>query len=45
LPRVTLDGWARVLEAGTPAWEVCRAAYVERFPDVTSGCKLIQAAV
>ena len=33
LPRVTLDGWARTLEAGTPAWEVCRAAYVERFPE------------
>ena len=32
LPRVTLDGLARTLEAGTPAWEVCRAAYVQRFP-------------
>ncbi|CAN5349091.1 pyridoxamine 5'-phosphate oxidase family protein [soil metagenome] len=33
LPRVTLDGRARVLEAGTPAWEVCRAAYLARFPE------------
>lgn len=33
LPRVTLDGLARTLEAGTPAWEVCRVAYVERFPE------------
>ncbi|MEO8014708.1 MAG: pyridoxamine 5'-phosphate oxidase family protein [Polaromonas sp.] len=33
LPRVTLDGLARTLEAGTPEWEVCRAAYVERFPE------------
>ena len=33
LPRVTLDGLARTLEAGTPAWEFCRAAYVERFPE------------
>ena len=33
LPRVTLDGRARVLEAGTPAWETCQAAYVKRFPE------------
>ena len=33
LPRVTLDGLARVLEAGTPAWETCQAAYVKRFPE------------
>ena len=33
LPRVTLDGRAQVLEAGTPAWETCQAAYVKRFPE------------
>jgi len=33
LPRVTLDGVARTLQAATPAWEVCRKAYVERFPE------------
>jgi len=33
LPRVTLDGVARTLEAGTPAWETCQAAYVKRFPE------------
>ena len=33
LPRVTLDGRARALEAGTPAWEICQAAYVKRFPE------------
>ena len=33
LPRVTLDGLARVLEAGTPAWETCQAEYVKRFPE------------
>ena len=33
LPRVTLDGLARVLEAGTPAWETCQAAYLKRFPE------------
>jgi putative heme iron utilization protein len=33
LPRVTLDGRAQVLEAGTPAWETCQAAYVTRFPE------------
>ena len=33
LPRVTLDGVARTLEAGTPAWEICQAAYVKRFPE------------
>jgi putative heme iron utilization protein len=33
LPRVTLDGRAQVLEAGTPAWETCLAAYVMRFPE------------
>ena len=33
LPRVTLDGRARVLEAGTSTWESCQAAYVQRFPE------------
>jgi putative heme iron utilization protein len=33
LPRVTLDGRAQVLEADTPAWETCLAAYVTRFPE------------
>lgn len=33
LPRVTLDGRARMLEVSTPVWEVCRAAYVKRFPE------------
>ena len=33
LPRVTLDGLARVLEAGTAAWEICQAAYVKRFSE------------
>ena len=33
LPRVTLDGRARLLEAGTSAWNACRAAYVGRFPE------------
>ena len=34
LPRVTLDGLAKVLEAGSPAWASGRAAYLARFPDV-----------
>lgn len=33
LPRVTLEGRARELQAGTPSWEACRAAYVQRFPE------------
>ena len=33
LPRVTLDGVARTLEAGTPAWETCQTAYVKRFSE------------
>ena len=33
LPRVTLEGRARMLEAGDPAWEACRAAYLQRFPE------------
>jgi len=33
LPRVTLDGRARVLESGTSAWGTCQAAYVKRFPE------------
>ena len=30
---VTLDGVARTLEAGTPAWETCQTAYVKRFSE------------
>ena len=33
LPRVTLDGCALELQAGTPSWETCRTAYVQRFPE------------
>lgn len=33
LPRVTLDGLARPLAAGTPAWGACREAYLARFPE------------
>lgn len=33
LPRVTFDGEAEVLEPNSLAWEGCRAAYIERFPD------------
>lgn len=33
LPRVTLEGRARMLEAGDPAREACRAAYLQRFPE------------
>ena len=33
LPRVTLECEAKALEAGTPAWQVCQAAYVQRFPE------------
>lgn len=33
LPRVTLVGLARTLEVGSPAWNVCRAAYLARFPE------------
>ena len=31
MPRVTLDGRARMLDSETPDWVVCRAAYVKRF--------------
>lgn len=34
LPRVTLDGVAAVLEAGSAAWTAARAVYLGRFPDV-----------
>lgn len=33
LPRVTFDGVAAVLPAGSPAWQSCRAAYLARFPE------------
>jgi putative heme iron utilization protein len=34
LPRVTLEGDARVLEPNSPDWISARTAYLERFPDV-----------
>lgn len=34
LPRVTLDGVATVLAAGSGAWAEAKAAYLDRFPDV-----------
>ncbi len=34
LPRVTLEGQARVLDVNTPSWGACRTAYLERFPEV-----------
>ena len=33
LPRVTLKARAEVLDVETPAWLVCRAAYLLRFPE------------
>ena len=33
LPRVSLQGQARTLTPEDAAWERCRAAYLERFPD------------
>lgn len=33
LPRVTLDGSARLLQPGSQPWQDCRAAYLARFPD------------
>ncbi|MEO8652577.1 MAG: pyridoxamine 5'-phosphate oxidase family protein, partial [Ramlibacter sp.] len=33
LPRATLDGQARILEAGSEAWRACRFAYLQRFPE------------
>jgi len=33
LPRVTLDGRARIPQTGAPDWNACRAAYVARFPE------------
>ncbi|MCY7307157.1 MAG: pyridoxamine 5'-phosphate oxidase family protein [Rhodoferax sp.] len=33
LPRVTLEARAEFLEAGTPIWSECRAAYLGRFPE------------
>lgn len=34
LPRVTLDGVARVLQPDSEPWQRCRTAYLGRFPDV-----------
>src|SRR5450830_730201 len=33
LPRITLEGQARVLERGSPGWQACSDAYITRFPD------------
>ncbi len=32
LPRVTLEGQAAVLDPGSPVWQACRDAYLDRFP-------------
>lgn len=34
LPRATFDGVATVLPSDTEPWRLCRAAYLQRFPDV-----------
>ena len=33
LPRVTLEGRAEVLSPQTDTWQLCRAAYLARFPE------------
>lgn len=33
LPRVTLEGVAKVVERGSPEWAACRTAYLARFPE------------
>ena len=33
LPRVTLEGVARVAERGSSEWAACRASYLARFPE------------
>jgi putative heme iron utilization protein len=33
LPRVTLEGQAKVLERGSPDWQACSDVYITRFPD------------
>lgn len=33
LPRVTLDGFATVPQPGSDAWQRCRNAYLQRFPE------------
>ncbi len=33
LPRVTLNGTAMLLEPGSNDWRICRAAYLDRFPE------------
>ena len=33
LPRVTLEGVAKVAERGSTEWAACRAAYLTRFPE------------
>lgn len=33
LPRTTVEGWAKVTDAGSPAWQACHTAYLARFPE------------
>jgi heme iron utilization protein len=33
LPRVTFDGLASLLTAGSAGWQACRTAYLNRFPE------------
>jgi putative heme iron utilization protein len=33
LPRVTVEGQAKVLEPGSEAWRACKDAYLQRFPE------------
>lgn len=40
LPRVTLDGLARVPEPESPAWTAARAAYLARFPEAEAMTQL-----
>ena len=40
LPRVTLQGHAKVLARGTREWETCSAAYLARFPEALSMTEL-----
>jgi putative heme iron utilization protein len=40
LPRVTLQGHAKVLARGTMEWETCSSAYLARFPEALSMTEL-----
>ena len=41
LPRVTLEGRAKVLEPNSEAWKACRVAYLERFPEAEFMTQLV----